>query len=325
MNKTIFSALSLACMIVAVSCKKDKVIVTSNETKAQSLNVLSMWQSRAAKPQSFEVDNATGGNFFSSSGSYFYFQAGSLRHTDGSPVVGKVAISLTEYRTKADMLFSGITVTADNDLLESGGMFHMTATQNGEQLEQDPAKQIYIQMVSSTPNFNVMDLWQGEKNNNDQRNAMNWKKIDSVQVKPNKDSMQGGGKGFNYGMQFNYFKFGYCNIDREAFKFKTKCSKFRVKMPKGCVDSNSTALLLFKNYNCCAWCHWLIDEDAISTHYALPVGETIKVLIYKKTGKNEDDLEYSVQEIALTDNTVVTFTSTTACTLQQLEDIIKAL
>lgn len=311
-----------------VACKKDKVIVTktSNPTVAESLDVISMWKSRAPKAQGFQVDNATGGSFTTTAGTYFWFEAGSFLHEDGTPVTGKVDVSVTEYRTKADMLFSGVTVTSGGDLLESGGMFQILATQGTDNLKHNPDKAGYVQTNSTTLNFVAMDVWQGEANANDKRNKINWVKKDSVDpVKPRQDSMQGGGKGFNYGLQFNYFKFGYCNIDREAFKFKTKCTKFRIKMPKGCLDSNSTALLLFKNYNCCAWCHWLTNEDAISTYYSLPVGETIKVLVYKKTGNGEDDLEYSVQEITLTDDTEVTFTTTAPCTLQQLEDIIKAL
>ena len=65
----------------------------------------------------------------------------------------------------------------------------------------------------------------------------------------------------------------------------------------------------------------------MSTYYQLPLGETLKVLVYKKTGNGEDDLAYAVLEINLVDNTLADFSSLPLipCTNQQLEDVIKAL
>lgn len=329
MNTTLKSVMSVAAFaILLAACRKDRVIITPIPTTptAKSLDVISMWKNKAPKAQSFTIDAASGGMATTASGNRFIFSSNSFMHSDGSPVTGNVTVNITEYNSIADMLFSGITVTSGSELLESGGMFDIRALQNGEELLNDTKNGYILAEINNTSqNIVAMDLWQGAANDDDSRNKMDWKKIDSVRVVPqNRDSMQGNKK-FSYSLNFNYFKFGYCNIDREAFSGKTFCKKFRIKMPKGCADSNSTALLMFKQYNSCAWCHWLWNEDAISTSYNLPVGETIKVLVYKKTGPGEDDLEYAIQEYTLLDESNVEFTTLTKCTLNELEAFIKAL
>ena len=319
---------SVALVALLTACRKDRVIITPNPSgpSPKSLDVAAMWKDKAPKAQKFTIDMSKNETITTSSGSRFYFSSNCLLHTDGSPVTGTVEVNITEFRTAADMLFSGVTVTSGSELLESGGMFDIHALQNGEELRADKTNgYILAEIPTSSKNIVAMDLWQGQMNDRDNRNKIDWKQIDSARVNPvNRDSMQGN-KSFQYVLNFNYFKFGYCNIDREPFSGLPRCKKFRIKMPKGCADSNSTALLLFKKFNSCAWCHWLTDEDAISTYYSLPVGETIKVLVYKKTGKGEDDLEYAIKEYTLEDDALVEFTTLTKCTMSDLEGFIKAL
>lgn len=326
----LFIAIAAMAAIISftASCKKDKVIITNtgNNVKAKSLNVLNMFKNKAPQKQTFTLNITTGGMVTGAKGTMVYFYASSLLDKNGNKVTGNVDVELTEFMSKSDMLFSGVTVTSGDQLLESGGMFELRVKQGGQELTLDPTSLINITVPSTVSDMDPMDFWNGNDNQNKDNNLVDWKKVDSAKVNRVRDSQQGGGfkNGFNM-MQFNYFKFGFCNIDREWGKFKNKCSKFRIKMPNGCVDSNSTALLLFKNYNCCAWCYWMTDEDRISTGYQLPAGETLKVLIYKKTGPGENDLEMSLQEVVLGDDTEVVFTSTTACTLAQLEAAIEAL
>jgi hypothetical protein len=327
---SLICAIAVCALLVFQACKKDRntVFVNTgtnntggNQPTSFPISILSAWSKQAPQKQSFTVNAASGGWVVGAKGCKFYFPSNVLLDKNNNPVTGSVDIELREYMTKGDMLFSGVTVTSGNKLLESGGMFYLMAKKDGQELHLKDNSGFQMQVPQTNDANDVMNIWFGEPNLKDSLNKVNWVK-DTVQVVPKNDS---GGQKRTYFQMFDYFKFGYCNIDREWMNFKTLIKKFRVKMPSGCNDTNSTALLLFKNYNCCAWCYWLSGEKKISTSYGLPLGETAKVLVYKKTGKGEDDLEYAIKEFTFTDDTEVEFTVMTKCTNKQLEDLIKAL
>jgi len=70
----------------------------------------------------------------------------------------------------------------------------------------------------------------------------------------------------------------------------------------------------------------MTTEDRISTGYELPSGETIKVLVYKKTGPGDDDISYQLQEVMMTLDIEVEFIDNFIKTNKAgLADIIKAL
>lgn len=322
------SAILFAVLLFFNACKKDKTTIYNDpspqpvSTTNFPVNVMGSWTTAAPKSQKFSFD-ATQGNWVTgANGCKFYFPANSLLDMGNNPVTGNVDIELIEYMTKAEMLFAGVTVTSGNQLLESGGMFYLMARKNGAELHLKNNVGFRMEIPQTNNTDDPMDIWEGELNNGDSLNRINWVKKDTVQIVPKIDSAQHRKK---YFVLFDYFKFGYCNIDREWGKFKTKVTKFRVKMPDGCNDTNSTALLLFKNYNCCAWCYWIADEDLITSGYQLPSGEVVKVLVYKRTGDGVDDLEYAVRELTFTDDTRVEFTSLVKCTNAELEAIIKGL
>lgn len=328
-NKLVFSILFLS-VLAFYACKKDRTTVVMNNNNGNGntptsyrVNAGSMWTKSAPKKQTFTIDPSMGQLVTGAKGFMFYFPANSLLDASNNPVTGNVSIELIEYVTKGDMLLSGVTVTSGNQLLESGGMFYLMAKKNGQELHLKDNSSFSMSIPQTNKNADPMDIWLGQPNVKDSLNKINWVLKDSVKIQPKKDTAGQGTP--RYSMNFNYFKFGYVNIDRECYKFKTLVSKFRVKMPKGCNDTNSTALLLFKDYNCCAWCYWLMGEGLITTGYQLPLGESAKVLVYKKTGKGDDDLEFAIREFTFTDDTEVEFTSTAKCTNQQLEDMIKAL
>ena len=329
-NKWLYIAsFTIVFLLLFNACKKERttVYITTPNVNPKvpavnySVSILSAFKKAAPSLQKFTINAAGAQWVIGAKGCRFYFPANSLLDKNGNAVTGNVDVELMEYMNKADMLFSGVTVGSGNQLLESGGMFYLMAKQNGVELKMKDNSGFFIQIPQTNNTPDPMDFWIGENNAGDSLNKVNWVLKDTVQIQPKKDTARFS----SYGMQFNYFKFGYCNIDREWSRFKTFISKFRIKLPSDCNDTNSTALLLFKNYNCCAWCNWLTAEKAIATHYQLPLGETIKVLVYKKTGPKEDDLEYAIKEIVLTDDTHIDFTTLVKCTGLELEGFIKAL
>ncbi len=316
--KIIIVFIGLAALIYA--CKKDQTIIIKEVRVVLRINPLTDFSELAPKAQFFDINAGNASIVESSRGAKFYFPGNCLRDKAGKLVTGKVNIKLIEYNNKADMIFSNVTAVSQDKILESGGMFFIEAIQNGESLKMDSFVGFKIMVPPTNGAPKNMQFWQGEKNKKDSFNVIDWKKQDSVVVENIEDTST---RTVNYVITFDYFKFGFCNIDHVLFT-GALVSNFVINMPEGCTDTNSTSLLMFKKYNACAWCNWK-NKTQMSTYYRLGVAENIRVLVYKKTGKNANELAYAIAEINTTSNTEVNLPNLKSCTKTELDNIIKDL
>ncbi|MES2618664.1 MAG: hypothetical protein V4613_12350 [Bacteroidota bacterium] len=321
----------LTCLLMLQSCKKDRTVVYINNTqpttnnpvipsKSYLLDIKSMWKNSAPTKQIFTGDADNGFWIIGAKGNRFYIYANSLMDASNKSVTGTVDVELIEYVSKADMLFSGVTVTAGDQLLESGGMFYLMIKQNGQELYLKQGQSVNAEVVQSNDNNQPMDLWKGSANNGDELNTVNWVMINPMQRLPQLDSSTIKSK---FKFSFNP-TFGFYNCDRIILKPGKIVSFFGIKPPKNCNDSNSTALIVFKQFNTAAWCGWSVKDQLLGAIYRLPVDETVKIVFILKTGANEDDLEYAVKEVVLQDINQLEFTTLTKCSKADLENMIKA-
>lgn len=94
-------------------------------------------------------------------GGRFYISANSFVTAAGEPVTGKVDIDLTECYSLGDMISLGLTTTAQNRILESGGMLNINASQNGQPLQLKEGSSIGAAIP--TPEFREdMSLFYGQ-------------------------------------------------------------------------------------------------------------------------------------------------------------------
>lgn len=94
-------------------------------------------------------------------GGRFYISANSFVTADGEPVTGKVDIDLTECYSLGDMISLGLTTTAQDRILESGGMLNINASQNGQALQLKEGSSIAAAIP--TPEFRQdMTLFYGQ-------------------------------------------------------------------------------------------------------------------------------------------------------------------
>lgn len=314
------------------SCKKDRTVVYVNNTpvtpsnpvtpttKSYLLDVKSMWQSNGPVSQTFTGNAATGFWIVGAKGNRFYIYPYSLVDASNTTVTGSVDVTLIEYVSKADMLFSGVTVTAGDQVLESGAMYYLMIKQNGQELYLKQGESIKAEVIQTNANNEPMDLWKGESNNGDALNAVNWVRVNPMQVRPTLDSSTIKNK-----FKFNFNSgFGFYNCDRIVIKPGKECSFFSIKPPKNCNDSNSSAFVVFKQFNTAAWCGWSVKDQLLGLRYRLPIDETVKIVFIMKSGPNEDDLEYALKEVVLQDINELEFTTLTKCTKADLETMIKA-
>lgn len=321
MKKSIFAASTLLLALsIFQACKKDPPVIKNTPSKTVKLgNSLAIWAKHAPATQRFSFDAANGAYIVGAKGIKIYIPQKALLDANNNVVTGTVDLELREYMSKGDMLLSGVTTVSGADILESGGMFYLMARKNGSELKMKNNMGGYMIIPQSGNSTDPMQFWKGELTN-DSLNKVNWVIQDTVPMNRFLDTSNGK---MSYFRIFNAFQFGYNNIDCKVFK--NFITKFRIKMPAGCNDTNSTAMVLFKNYNAVACCSWIPSEQLIGSAYSLPLGETAQVLAYKRTGPGEDDYEYVLQEFTFTDNTLVMLGSMTKIKFDQLAGVIKAL
>ena len=77
-------------------------------------------------------------------GSYIYIEPFSFCDSLGKIVSGKVTINIREFRTYPEMLFSGITMNSNNNVLVSDGFYDLQAFQKNEAIQLRKGKKIEI-------------------------------------------------------------------------------------------------------------------------------------------------------------------------------------
>ncbi len=86
-------------------------------------------------------------------GSSIEIPANAFVDKSGKPVTGKVALKYREFHTASDILASGIPMLSNDESgnaksFESGGMFEISATSNGEEIDIAKDKKINVHMAS---------------------------------------------------------------------------------------------------------------------------------------------------------------------------------
>ena len=84
------------------------------------------------------------------SGTKLTIAQNAFTNSNGDIIKGEVIISFNEFISVADMIAEGlVTIDSDGNALESGGMFHIKATdKNGEELKLNPTSSITIDLMS---------------------------------------------------------------------------------------------------------------------------------------------------------------------------------
>jgi hypothetical protein len=127
-------------------------------------------QARAKQRQSFTINDPSKRQAISGAqGGAFLLEANSLVRADGSPATGPVSLELIEAYDLSDMLIAGLTTTAADKRLVTGGMLSLNATDaDGQPLSLRPGSS--VKAATPTDDFNAqMRIFSGA--NHDQNGA----------------------------------------------------------------------------------------------------------------------------------------------------------
>lgn len=305
--KKIAFALLLAAVTFS-SCKKDN----DNNNSGSVTDVL---YKHAPATQSFNVNAQSGGTITTTRGIKFIIPANAFANGSGNMVTGNVAIQVREYFTNSDMIFGNVsTVTADSTLLVTGGMFHISASANGNTLSLVPGKEIEARISSGgtlNPDF---DVFSGTENTSLSSNQVQWVESSGKWV---------GRIDTANGMPYYAFTIpglNWWNLDHypDLGNGRTKVS---VTLPSGYSNTNSMVMLLMPDNGAIFLPGDPVTHDFNTSHYAVPIGEMVKVLSIS----NNNGLHYNLQTVTVVNNMSISVTSLQSTTENDLVTLVQGL
>jgi hypothetical protein len=100
---------------------------------------------------------------------------------NGKPVEGGIDVVVKEAMSAEAIMTSGLSTTSNGELLETGGMFYISAYANGKELKINPNKPVHAQVPTDEIKPGMM-LFSGEKLPNGQINWVNPKELEKYLV-----------------------------------------------------------------------------------------------------------------------------------------------
>jgi hypothetical protein len=289
-------------------CNDKEIVNTPSKYSTNFISGRAYLASHAPEVQTFTKDIGTAFSITTKGGLKFDFPANAFR--DGGFRIGGIAkIEITEYLSNADMIFGGITTSADDQLLQSGGMFNIEVRQDGKLVDLAETYQVGI------PTDNIdqrMQIFEGQESISlDGEVEINWVNADSSWVNQTSfDSF--------YRLNLNFLS--WCNLDR--YYNATDGAQVRLKLPSTCTNENTTVYMVFDENSVVYLYGDAGLEEFNSGNYNLPLGWDIKLLAVSVI---DEELQYTLVNSVITDPHLETVTAMTKVTEEELEDIIKDL
>lgn len=232
-------------------------------------------------------------------GTIITFGSNTFTYANGNSVVGNFTIELIEAQHKRDMLLlNKQTVTNDGQLLESGGIVYLNATQNGQQLSINDSNPAQASIPSD--NYLAMDYFNGGE---DANGDFGWDLAldDTVTTNIATDSTgQNGQWGELFLFDFSIDSIGWINCDY-FYASGDPLTEVQVDLPDGYDGSNSMVFVYYTNINSVANMN---DTDENGTFdlgfsYETPIGMEVSFVIISQIG---DEYFFATITTTITDN-----------------------
>lgn len=145
---------------IALNWHKPLEVVKTPVKNPKEQRIQTFFDAVAQTQQVFVIDNSRDTILKGKQGTRMLFYAQSFYTRSSRPIT----IKLREYYNYADMIMAQLSTTSGKRLLETGGMLHITATQDGKEVRLKGGKNFSLMLPTNTLQEN-MQVFNGERDN----------------------------------------------------------------------------------------------------------------------------------------------------------------
>ena len=210
-------------------------------------------------------------------GTYIQISPCSFLDADGNEVTGEIEFELIEAQTKLDMLkLNRPTFTSDGQLLVSGGILYVNATQDGEDLIINPDCGLQVENMPNNTNNGFNGSMQYFSGNVDGDGVFGWdlEEEDTLTVQTWQDD---GWTGLGFGFEID--SIGWINCDY-FYNTGDSLTEVQVELPNGYDGNNTQVFIYYNSINSLAGLYDT-DQDGVfdlGSGYETPVGMLVKFI-----------------------------------------------
>ncbi|MBL6657512.1 MAG: hypothetical protein ISR00_03415 [Flavobacteriales bacterium] len=283
--KKILSILTLTSIALFTfnSCEKETEVIvlpsTISPTPTSEINKF-FEDNLENATQTVNINPSTSQTFTSNKGITYTFNTYTFVNSSGVAVSGNIDIELIEALTKKEMmLMNRPTFTHSGDLLVSGGIVYLNATQNGQQLSIDDNNPVSVSIPTNS--YVSMDFFDGSFNN---EGGFGWDESVDDTVITNTNANDSTGQESWFSFDFEIDSIGWINCDY-FYNSGDPLTQVQVVLPDTFNGDNSAVFIYYDDINSVAS---LSDYDTDGTfdlgaNYSTPVGMDVSFVVISES------------------------------------------
>jgi hypothetical protein len=318
-----YTALIISAITILNSCQREisgegfPVIVTgtgwTTQTVTPATHPVTLLLKSLQKPEVVTIINQATGGICNSGNCTGFIPDNAFVKLDNSPVTGSVTLTTTTATNYTDMVFNGFGTLTDNELLITGGMMRIRATQGSDVLKLKTGKTITVVFPqTSNPAFKGY----AGKETGEVANPVKWDLNNNWTVLPDSGIT-------NQVVQIRIDSLGWVNCDR-VMNLPGAPTQIYVTLPSQFGNSNANVYMVFTSIKSIIG----LFGDAANqrfwpgSSYRVPTGENVKLVAI---GKTNNKIYYGITQVNIGTNITVPINTMTEVTETELKDQLNAL
>ena len=318
---SIFALVSIA-LFTFYSCEKETDVIvipsTINPTPTNEINKFFEDNIEDAT-QTININPSSSQTFTSNKGITYSFNASTFVNSSGATVSGNITIELIEALTKKEMMMMNKpTFTHSGELLVSGGIVYLNATQNGQQLSINDNNPVSVSIPTNS--YVPMDFFDGSFDN---QGGFGWDESEDDTVITNTNGNDTTEQDFWFSFDFEIDSIGWINCDY-FYNSGDPLTQVEVVLPDTFNGDNSAVFIYYDDINSVAS---LSDYDTDGTFdlgasYSTPVGMYVSFVVISESNGS---YFYAIVNATIIQDHIEIISSLTEVTEAELEIILNAL
>lgn len=170
MKTKIFRMLCIALCVNMLACQKNDDVATTSGSNP----VKDFFATLKRPAETFTINAQSGGQFTTTAGSQFNFNANSFIDENGNVVTGSITVTVNDFLSKRDLIFNSVSTVSGGKPIVSGGSYKISVSQGSKKLSMAPGKNYSVLMPTTYYDVQQMSVYNGVEISNGQFGSIDW-------------------------------------------------------------------------------------------------------------------------------------------------------